>query len=183
MKIPIRIALFPVLVLTTTALGAQQAGEMDHANCPMHSASHAQPDAHHDVVEHHGDQAMGFPHDKTTHHFLLSAAGGIIQVTADDPNDATDIDAIRMHLTHIASMFAAGDFSTPMFVHDEIPPGVTAMKLLSDRIHYRFESLGSGGSVRIESSDAVALAAIHDFLRFQITEHRTGDPTSIPDAQ
>jgi hypothetical protein len=27
-------------------------------------------------VEKHGDEAMGFPHDKTTHHFRLLTDGG-----------------------------------------------------------------------------------------------------------
>jgi hypothetical protein len=31
----------------------------------------------------------------------------------------------------------------------------------------------------LEASDPIALAAIHDFLRFQINDHRTGDPLTI----
>ena len=49
------------------------------------------------------------------------------------------------------------------------------MKLLKANIQYRYEEIPAGGKVRIESKDPVALAAIHDFLRFQITEHRTSD--------
>jgi hypothetical protein len=33
--------------------------------------------------------------------------------------------------------------------------------------------------VRITSSDAEALAAVHDFLRFQIKGHKTGDTTEV----
>src|SRR5207248_1410310 len=133
------------------------------------AASHAA------VVEQHGDQAMGFPHDSTTHHFRLSADGGAIEVTTKDASDKTNTGAIRSHLSQIALMFGDGDFSVPMFVHEEIPPGVTTMKLLKAKIHYRYEELSSGGRVRIQSTDPVSLAAVHDFLRFQISEHHTGD--------
>ncbi|HXS77672.1 MAG TPA: hypothetical protein VN753_15935 [Terracidiphilus sp.] len=146
--------------------------------CPMH-ASHLGADAHRAMVESHGDQAMGFPHDKTTHHFRLEEDGGAIEVTANDPKDSANIDAIRMHLAHIAELFTHGDFSTPMFVHDSIPPGVTTMKLMKEKIHFAYREVGAGGRVSLSSEDAVARAAIHDFLRFQITDHRTGDAMEL----
>ena len=52
-------------------------------DCPMH-AQHQAQDAHHATVESHGDQAMGFPHDKTTHHFRMMSDGGAIEVTVND---------------------------------------------------------------------------------------------------
>ena len=147
-------------------------------DCPMH-AKHAPTDSHHATVLQHGDQAMGFPHDKTTHHFRLAADGGTIEVMANDAGDKISIDEIRSHLTQIAVAFANGNFSTPMFVHDGVPPGVTTMQLLKSAIRYEYQGTASGGRVRITSSDKVAIAAIHDFLRFQITEHQTGDPLDV----
>ena len=167
------VALALLLTLPVFAQEARPDGSMK--DCPMHD-QHA---AHHAVVESHGDQAMGFPHDKTTHHFRLMSDGGAIEVAANDPNDKPDISAIRSHLSHIAMMFADGDFSTPMFVHDGVPPGVTAMKLLKSAIRYSYGETPSGGAVQIKSDDPVALAAIHDFLRFQITDHQTGDSLEV----
>ncbi len=165
-------------LLAETALLNAQVPATDPP-CPMHPAQPANSDAHHAMVEKHGDAGMGFSHDKTTHHFRLAGGGGAIEVTANDPADKASIDAIRSHLAHIAVMFADGDFSTPMFVHDAIPPGVTTMKLLKDKIRYRYEQTEAGGRVRIDAADPIALAAIHDFLRFQITDHQTGDPVSL----
>ena len=76
-------------------------------------------------------------------------------------------------------MFGNGDFSIPMFIHDEVPPGVTTMKLMKSAIHYTYEEMPSGGRIRIKSDDPIAVAAIHDFVRFQITEHQTGDPLEV----
>jgi hypothetical protein len=124
---------------------------------------------------------MGFLHDKTTHHFRMLEDGGSIEVTANDASDKVSTEAIRSHLSHVAIMFGDGDFSMPMFVHDGVPPGVTTMKLLRAKIQYKYEEMSSGGRVRIESNEPVALAAIHDFLRFQISEHQTGDPLVTAD--
>ena len=81
-----------------------------------------------------------------------------------------------MHLTHIAKAFSNGDFNIPGFVHDTIPPGVPELRRLKSKVRYSFEQSTNGGRVLISTSDPEALAAIHKFLRFQITEHKTGDP-------
>jgi hypothetical protein len=148
--------------------GSAGAASNEHA-CPM-MGSHA------DGVDARGDQGMGFDHLKTTHHFLLSGDGGVIEVSANDPADAASRDQIRMHLKHVAMMFASGDFSIPMFVHDQVPPGVPAMKRAGSKIAYTYEEIGTGGTVRIRTSDPEAVAAVHEFLRFQIRDHGTGDP-------
>src|SRR5271155_464296 len=103
--------------------------------------------------------------------------GGVIQVEANDPKDTSSRDNIRMHLGHIAKMFADGDFNIPMFIHDTVPPGVPEMKRLQDKIQYSYEETAAGGRVVIKSADKEALAAIRKFLVFQIQEHKTGDPT------
>ena len=77
-------------------------------------------------------------------------------------------------------MFGNGDFSIPMFVHDGVPPGVTTMRLMKSAIHYTYEEMPSGGRIQIKSDDPIAVAAIHDFFRFQITDHETGDTLSEP---
>jgi hypothetical protein len=46
-------------------------------------------------------------------------------------------------------------------------------------IDWNYEETATGGRVRITTKDARALAAIHEFLKFQIEDHRTGDPTEI----
>ncbi|HUJ30938.1 MAG TPA: hypothetical protein VLY23_06625 [Candidatus Acidoferrum sp.] len=133
-------------------------------------------------MTHRGDQAMGFPAAKTTHHFHLYQDGGAIEVEANDPKDTASRDQIRMHLSHIASMFAEGNFNAPMFIHATNPPGVPTMVRLHSEIRYRFEETASGGRVRIATQNAQALDAVHAFLLFQIIEHQTGDPATVAQA-
>jgi len=123
-----------------------------------------------------GADAMGFDQDAATHHFRLTATGGSIEVTVKNQRDEKTIAAIRSHLQSIASGFAGGHFDKPFQTHGEVPAGVVEMQNNSQKIAYRYEDLPRGGAVRIETNDAGALDAVHSFLRYQITEHRTGDP-------
>jgi hypothetical protein len=126
-----------------------------------------------------GALGMGFSQTATTHHFLLTQHGGFIQVEANVSTDVVDRDEIRRHLAHIAKAFGNGNFDIPMFVHAVTPPGVPAMKRLKGQIDYSFEETPNGGRVKIQTSDAEALHAVHDFLQFQIRDHKTGDPLEI----
>ena len=53
------------------------------------------------------------------------------------------------------------------------------MKRLKNKITYEAENSENGAQLRITTRDAEALAAIHDFLRFQIRDHQTGDSLEV----
>jgi hypothetical protein len=149
----------------------------DMQSCPIHK-EHTKAESQDQAdVEKHGDEAMGFSHDSTTHHFHLSPDGGEIEVTVNDGKVIQNVQAIRSHLTHTVTMFANGDFSIPMLVHSQVPPGVTEMKDRRAEISYSLEDLPDGGRVRIKTANKDALNAVHDFLTFQIEDHHTGDKT------
>ena len=136
-------------------------------------------DQHMADVKKHGAEAMGFEQDKTTHHFRLYKDGGAVEVAAKDPADTASIGQIRDHLKQQAKNFAAGDFAAPQHTHGQVPPAVDTMTKLRAKIQYDFQSMERGGRLRITTADAQALAAVHDFLRFQIEDHATGDKTSV----
>jgi hypothetical protein len=166
-------------VIAFLLFGVLQSAAQDMQSCPMHK-EHMKEASHQFDVEKHGDEAMGFPHDKTSHHFRLYSDGGVIEVTVNDSKDSQNLEVIRSHLTHIVTMFSNGEFSIPMFVHGQIPPGVPVMKEKRAEIFFSFEELPAGGRVRIKTTNSDALKAIHEFLRFQIDDHHTGDTTEIP---
>jgi hypothetical protein len=139
------------LLLSGLPLAAQ-----DMRSCPMHR-DHMKALQNHADVEKHADEAMGFPHDKTAHHFLLYPDGGAIEVTVNDSQDSQNLQAIRSHLTHIVALFSNGDFSIPLLVHDKVPPGVPVMKERHAEISYNAEELPAGGRVRIKTTDPDAL--------------------------
>jgi hypothetical protein len=170
MKIP--------LIFASLAIPALACGQ-SASTCPMLAQHQEVTDSHAAGVDARGDHAMGFPHDKSAHHFRLYPDGGAIQVVANDPNDTVTRDEIRVHLNHIVQLFMAGDFQVPMFIHDTVPPGVPVMESKKGVIVYAFEATQDGGRVRITTADAEALKAVHQFLDFQIEDHRTGDPKIV----
>lgn len=190
---------FAFVLSPTFAAGQQSANSAaqktkTEAICPMHAAhmrasakkerpaKEANQHTHkqmHEQLNERGEKGMGFSQSATTHHFVLEANGGAIHVEANDPADAATRDAIRQHLTHIAQAFANGDFDIPMFLHATVPPGVPDMKRLRGKIAYSYEQTPQGGRVVLKTQDNQALEAIHKFLRFQIAEHYTSDPTAL----
>jgi hypothetical protein len=167
-----------VVVAQEPSSGQNEKPKDSHADCPMHKV-HAHDESTSSAMNDRGDKGMGFSQTATTHHFLLNAYGGAIQVEVNDPSDTATRDNIRMHLSHIAKSFSTGDFAIPMFVHDTVPPGVPVMKQLKDKIRYQFEETPAGARVVIATADPDALAAVFQFLRFQITEHKTEDSTAV----
>jgi hypothetical protein len=126
-----------------------------------------------------GDHVMGFSHEKTVHHFLLYPNGGEINISANETGDKASIEQIRMHLGHIAKMFAAGNFKAPMLIHDTNPPGVPAMIWLKETIKYDYFETEHGARIRLSTENPQAVDARHAFLLFQIIDHQTGDKPSI----
>ena len=177
-KILFTILLSGVVYTSTSANRAAQS-EAPHEKCTQQSSQPEASHSGHESMTNRGEKGMGFSQTTTTHHFLLKPDGGIIAVSANDQKDAATRDQIRMHLAHIAKAFAEGDFEIPMLVHDQVPPGVPAMKRLAKDIQYQFHPSDHGGQVVITSKSPEAVRAIHDFLVFQIREHKTGDPTAL----
>ena len=137
----------------------------------------------HDQVKARGAHVMGFDQDTTVHHFRLHADGGAIDIAVKDGSNTADRDAIRSHLPHIAQMFAEGNFEAPMLIHDTNVPGTDQMTALKNRIRFAYVETPAGGRLDIVTTDAAALKAVHEFMRFQIRDHQTGDTTSVTKRQ
>ena len=134
---------------------------------------------HHDAVNARGEKAMGFSQTATTHHFTLLPDGGFIQVQANSADDTMGRDHIRAHLQMQSKRFAAGDFSNSEQTHARVLPGTPQMQTLKSAITYKYEEIERGARLRISSKDPAAVAAIHDFLKFQIEDHQTGDAPKV----
>jgi hypothetical protein len=160
------------LGVMTVTLAVSQAQPQTPTPTPTH-------EDHHAGVMKRGAHVMGFDQTTTTHHFRLTRTGGIIEVTANSADDKTAISQIQSHLQHIAVMFGEGNFTAPMLIHAQEPPGVAEMKRAGAAIGYKYEPLPRGGRVVLNTTTQPQLNAVHEFLRFQITDHKTGDPLDV----
>jgi hypothetical protein len=117
--------------------------------------------------------AMGVDQYASTHRFDVLPDGGRIELQYD--SDApTEIARIREHLREIATAFAAGDFTTPAFVHMQEVPGTDVLAAKRGVITWEYRELPRGGEVRVTTADAEALAALRRFMEFQRADHRAG---------
>jgi len=172
-----RVSKIGTLGFTVAAIlspGSARPSEGGMEDCPMHAQRQAS--ATRDEQSAREAKGMGFSQERTTHHFALTRDGGRIQVTVNAAEDQVTIGQVRSHLRQIAKAFKAGDFAIPTLVHDQTPPGVPAMRRLKSEISYAYLTQPDGAAVVIRSQNPEAVAAVQEFLRFQIREHKTGDP-------
>lgn len=169
------------VMLVAAALAVSRASNAQHPPMPpgtTHEEHLAQMKREAEAKKR-ANEAMGFDQDSTAHRFVLKADGGVIQVDVNNAVDHTNRALIRTHLQEIAREFADGVFEKPLMTHAEVPPGGEIMQRLKAAITYTFSETAQGASITIRTPNATALAAIHDFLRYQIKEHHTGDPLTV----
>jgi hypothetical protein len=163
------------ILVTTILVGSMTI----YVTAQEHQHDPAQHAAHQQEMNARGEKAMGFSQTATTHHFVLLPDGGYVQATANSKDDNKSVEQIRAHLFDIKKRFASGDFSAPELTHDRVPPGTGEMQELKADISYQVEHIEGGGRLRIVSKNPKAVAAVHEFLKFQIEDHGTGDPTAV----
>jgi hypothetical protein len=158
----------------------------DMSSCPMHAQhmaaaakTNADGSSSHGTEVDHRHDTLVMSHETTHHSFRLFRDGGAIELVANAADDAATIEAVRTHVRMIADQFAANDFSTPMFVHDKTPDGVSDIKRLHSDIKFQFETLPAGARIHMTTSNGEALAALHAFLKFQVVEHRTDNSGAV----
>jgi SAM-dependent methyltransferase len=163
------------LILTAAAVAASKHQQSTMPAGMSHEEHMAQMKKEAEMKRH-GNDAMGFDQNRTTHHFPMTSDGGSIAVDANNRADQESIAQIRSHLQQIAIDFKRGDFGKPFETHSEFPAGVPVMQRLKDEITYAYTETPRGGIVRIVTTNPEALAAVHAFLAYQVKEHATGDP-------
>jgi hypothetical protein len=141
---------------------------------PLQATAQAGPpaeDSAFQALQQRGALGMGVDQYASTHVFDALPDGGRIEYQHDG-DDAEGIEQIRRHLQEIRTAFAAGDFSTPAFVHARDVPGTDVMAARRDHIEYVYRDLPRGGELRLITEDPQTLAAIRDFMAFQRSDHR-----------
>lgn len=130
-----------------------------------------QPDSVFRGVQQRGAQVMGVDQYTSSHTFAPRPDGGTITLVRNE-DDSAGVRQIRQHMRDIARQFAEGNFSAPFLVHAQVVPGTAVMTARRDQIRYSVRDVARGAELRLETSDAAALAAIHEFLAFQRMDHR-----------
>jgi hypothetical protein len=154
-------------LLVVVALIACSSGKADSNKTARSDSSFAK-------LQQRGATVMGVDQYTSQHVFEPLPDGGRIVLQRKEGDSAGEA-VIREHMRTIAKAFAAGDFTLPGVVHAmKDVPGTEQMRALHDDITYTPKDLPRGGEVIIATSNPTAIAAIHDFLAFQRSDHRAG---------
>lgn len=121
-------------------------------------------------------KALGTDTNKVVQHYYLVKNGGVIEFTAKDPNDNATISAVQKYLDAQKDLFEKGKTDADADVHGKVPDGLPVLKRLRNEITFFAVKSDSGAALRMFSINDQARQAIQDFMKFQINEHKTGDP-------
>jgi hypothetical protein len=125
------------------------------------------------ALQERGKNVMGVDQYTSSHTFEALPDGGRITLQRD-VDDSVGVGVIRTHMQDVARRFTGGDFSLSEAVHGTHQlPGVDSMRALRSEIRFIYSELPRGGEVRLTTSNGSALHAIHEFLAFQRSDHRS----------
>jgi hypothetical protein len=126
-------------------------------------------------------RVSGVDSERVNRHFYVLKNGGAVEITAKDANDDATIKAIQTYLKKESDLWMKGNFDNIAAVYGRAPEATTQLKKLRDNVTYAVVPEENGAVVRMLTINPMAKSAIHDYLRFQIDQLKTGDPTTPQD--
>lgn len=118
-----------------------------------------------------GNVAMGFNQTKIHHHFMSTTTGGEIMIMSENMSDLKTINEIKSHVKDIQYEFSQGNFTKPLYIHDQIVPGTDIMTAKKDLINYSIKDIDGGSVLILTTNDTQLLNAIQQFMNFQSNQH------------
>jgi hypothetical protein len=118
-----------------------------------------------------GARVMPFDLDATTHTFTDTDHGGVQTVTADDPDQASQVALIRAHLRQERDKFARGDYEDPATVHGHDMDGVAELAAGYDDINVTYADIPHGARLTYTTDRPELVDAVHAWFARQVTDH------------
>jgi hypothetical protein len=126
-------------------------------------------------------KVSGFDSERVQRHFYILKNGGAIEIVARDANDDATIKAIRTFLKKESDFLSKGNLDTLAAMYGKPPESAAALKKLRDEVNIAMVPQEHGAVIRLLTVNPQAKAAVYDYLRFQIDQLKTGDPTEPQD--
>ncbi len=127
------------------------------------------------------NKVVGFDSERVQRHFYVLKNGGAIEVLANDANDAATIKAIQSYLKKESELYTKGNFENASAMYGKAPDGTITLKKLRDDVSFVMVPEENGAVLRMLTVNPQAKNAIHDYLKYQIDQLKTGDPTAPQD--
>ena len=118
-----------------------------------------------------GNIAMGFNQTRIHHHFMSTTTGGEIMIMSENMSDVQTINEIKSHVKDIQYEFSQGNFTKPLYIHDQIVPGTDIMTAKKNLINYSIKDIDGGSVLILTTNDTQLLNAMQQFMNFQSSQH------------
>jgi hypothetical protein len=118
-----------------------------------------------------GARVMPFDLDATTHTFTDTDRGGIQTVTADDPDQASQVALVRAHLRRARDKFARGDYEDPAAIHGHDMDGVAALAAGHAEIRVTYADVPHGARITYSTDRPELVDAVHSWFARQVMDH------------
>ena len=119
---------------------------------------------------------------RVVHHVYLYPDGGMMTLTVSDPSDAETRKAVRAFVQRVSQLMVMGDLTRLREQFGDAVPGLDRIAEARRRkatITVRSSTPDEGSQIVFSTMDPVVLQALHEFLRFQITDLNTGDSPEL----
>jgi len=128
-----------------------------------------------------GKNAVAPPPDesKIERHYWLLKNGGAIEFICKAPCDSSTQASIQGYLDSLGKAFEKGSFDAEFVSGSNAPETLATLRKLREEVTFQSASSEVGYSLRMLTVNPQAREAIYDFIRYEITNRKTGDPTTL----
>jgi hypothetical protein len=128
-----------------------------------------------------GKNAVAPPPDesKIERHYWLLKNGGAIEMVCKAPCESGTQTAIQNYLDSLTKAFEKGSFDSEFVSGASAPETVMTLRKLRDEVTFNAAPSEVGYTLRMLTVNPQARDAIYDFLRYEINNRKTGDPTTL----
>ena len=127
-------------------------------------------------------EPIQYDRHRVVHHFYLYPDGGMMTLAVTDPSDTETRKAVRAFVQRVSQLMAVGDLAKLRKQFGEGVPGLDRIAEARGRkatITVRSSTPDEGSTIIFSTTDRGALQGLHEFLRFQIEDLKTGDSPEV----
>lgn len=128
-----------------------------------------------------GKNAVAPPDEsKIERHYWLLKNGGAIEMICKAPCEDATQKSIQNYLDSLSKSFEKGAFDAEFVNGASAPEALATLKKLRDEVTFHAApSSEVGYSLRMLTVNPQARDAIYEFIRYEVTNRKTGDPTTL----
>jgi hypothetical protein len=127
-------------------------------------------------------EPIHYDRHRVVHHFYLYPDGGMMTLVVADPSDAETRKAVRAYVQRVSQLMVFGNLERMREQFGQGVPGLNRIAEARGRkatITVHSSTPDEGSHIIFSTADPGALEGLHEFLRFQMEDLKTGDSREV----